>query len=60
MAVKLPVLVDGVATGTIEDVLHSLYAREHALIVIYLINLVQLYIITQLTLNPFMTIRLVL
>ena len=41
MAVKLPVLVDAVATRATEDVLHSVNAREHALIMIDLSNLVQ-------------------
>ena len=41
MAVKLPVLVDAVATRTTEDVLNSVNARKHALIMIDLSNLVQ-------------------
>ena len=37
--VKLPVLVGVVATRATEDVLHSVNAREHALIMIDLINI---------------------
>ena len=39
MPVKLPVLVGAVTTRATEDVLHSVNAREHALIMIDLINL---------------------
>ena len=41
MPVKLPVLVGAVATRATKDVLHSVNAREHALIMIDLINLTQ-------------------
>ena len=39
MPVKLPVLVGAVTTRATADVLHSVNAREHALILIVLINL---------------------